>query len=157
MDAFFHWLSGNPIAAIVLVVAVSLVVTILAVFFTVALMQGRDVQIWPPKISARTFALQSGSVNIPAFHPNRHLLYERNFKGKVVVEVPVKFAKRFERTPKIIVGLCKIDCGDFRKPSINRLLVRVENETLDGFDLMFETWEDSMVWDAGACWIAVSQ
>jgi hypothetical protein len=41
-----------------------------------------------------------------------------------VVEVPVKFAKRFERTPKIIVGLCKIDAGDFLKPSINRLLVR---------------------------------
>jgi hypothetical protein len=157
MDEFFHWLSGNPIAAIILLVASSLVVMILAVFFTVALMQGRDVQIWPPKISARTFALQSGSVNVPAHHPYRHLLYERNFEGKVAVEVPVKFEKAFERTPKIIVGLCKIDSGDYRRPSINRLLVRVENEKLDGFDLVFETWADSMVWDAAACWIAVSQ
>jgi hypothetical protein len=157
MDEFFHWLSGNPTAAIILLVAVSLLVTILAVFFTVALMQGRDVQIWPPKISAETFAIQIGSVDIPAVHATRHELYEFKLPGHRTAVVPVKFVKPFKKTPKVIVGVRKIDLGDYEALKVNRLEVKVQDERLDGFDVVFETWEDSKVWNASACWIAVSE
>jgi hypothetical protein len=153
MDAFLNWLTGNQIAMIVLLVALCVVVTI----FTVAFLQGKDIQFWPPKISARTRALKIGDVNIPADHSKKSELRENTFKGRRTIVIPVKFDEAFKTRPQIIVGLQKIDVGDFAKPSINRLLVRAENQSLHGFDLVFETWEDSKVWDAAAFWIAVSE
>jgi H-type lectin domain len=154
MDAFFNWLSANPTAAIILLVVISLVVAIFVAFSTVALLQGREVQYWPPKISAKTFAIEIGSLNIPADHPKKHELYEKGFTDQRTVVVHIKFEKAFPRTPKIIVGLYKIDVGD---GGINRLLVKVQDPKKDGFDLVFETWKDSRVYDAGACWIALSE
>lgn len=46
---------------------------------------------------------------------------------------------------------------DFQRPLINRLLVRPEKVGLDGFNLCFETWADSRVYDAAATWIAFSE
>ena len=67
--------------------------------------------------------------------------------------------ERADRVTLDLLGdvLQKIDLGDYRRPIINRLMVRAENIRLAGFDLCFETWADSKVYDAAASWIAVGE
>ncbi len=70
--------------------------------------------------------------------------------------MPVKFDFPFTGQPKVTVSLQKIDLGDLRA-NIHRIAVRAENVRLSGFDLYFETWLDSQIYDAIASWTAVGQ
>ncbi len=157
MDEFFKWLSGNPIATIILLVAVGLAVIICVVAF----FQGREITFWPPKISPKTpefrSTVQIGEVNIPADSPQKRVFYDGAYEGIRTILVPVPFDYPFKKHPRVIVSLQKIDLGDTSGPKINRLLVRAENIRLSGFDMCFQTWADSKVYDAAAAWIAVGE
>jgi hypothetical protein len=101
--------------------------------------------------------VQVGQVNIPADDPGKRRFYEGTYKGIRTILVPVRFNPPFKRTPRIVTSLQKIDLGDPAGHSINRLLVRAEEEDNTGFKLCFSTWEDSKVFDAAATWIAVGE
>ena len=68
----------------------------------------------------------------------------------------VTFGHPFTRPPKVVVSLQKIDLQDVMA-NIHRIAVKAENVRLEGFDLYFETWEDSIIYNAGASWIAVGE
>jgi hypothetical protein len=95
--------------------------------------------------------VQIGEQNIP--DPQKKEFYDGTYVGIGTTLVPILFRVPFTRDPKVVVCLKKIDLGS----DINRLLVRAENIRLDGFDLCFETWNDSRVYDAAASWIAVTE
>jgi len=118
--------------------------------------EDRMVQIGEEKLPKPTGALE--------FYDKGH-----RYAGTRMVPVPVKFRRPFKRQPKIVAALQKIDLGSIvgemsnaAKPqgisnaNNHRILVRVEDPGLEGFTLCFETWEDSIVFDVWACWIAVS-
>jgi hypothetical protein len=147
------WLSQNPAATIVLLVVLCVAVLVCLV----AVLQGRSVKIWPITISARSTGprglVQIGHVDYPVAHePFR----AGKPKGRRWVDVPVTFDTPFARAPRVVVSLQKIDLGDPFGHSINRLTVSAENVARTGFQLRFETWEDSKVYGAAASWIAIS-
>jgi hypothetical protein len=154
MNEFFKWLSGNPVATIVLLVVIILTVNI----YVVAFFQNREISLWPPKISPKApqfrATVQIGEVNIPADSPQKRVFYDGTYKGIRVISVPVMFDDPFKKHVRVIASLQKIDLGD---TNINRLLVRAENIRLTGFDMCFQTWEDSKVYDAAAAWIALGE
>jgi eukaryotic-like serine/threonine-protein kinase len=53
MDRFVDWLSHNPAAYIVVIVAFSVAVLTLTIVYTVAFFQGRAVSFWPPNIGSK--------------------------------------------------------------------------------------------------------
>ncbi|MCI0641514.1 MAG: H-type lectin domain-containing protein [Gemmataceae bacterium] len=97
-----------------------------------------------------------GDVRFPKSHPKAHEFYGGKHKGRRELSVDVKFDVPFPAQPKVIVSLQKIDLGDPRA-NIHRISVRAEDVRRDGFVLVFETWEDSQVYDAVASWIAVGE
>jgi hypothetical protein len=70
--------------------------------------------------------------------------------------VSVVFPQPFKRQPVVMVALKRIDLGDF-KSNIHRVGVKAENVTSQGFQLYFETWYESLVFETVVSWIAVSQ
>lgn len=54
MAELFKWLSSNPIATTVLIVAFGTIVTSVVSIYLVAFLQGRDVSFWPPKIGPKS-------------------------------------------------------------------------------------------------------
>ena len=154
MADFFRWLSENPTATLILLVAFSLAILICLV----AVLQGRSVTIWPFKISAKPLAPR----NIVQIGKVDYLVANEQFKsgtpkGRKWVDVPVLFDTPFKRLPNVVVSLRMIDLGDPFGHSINRLLVSAENVGPTGFALRFETWEDSRVYGAAASWIAIGE
>lgn len=56
MADFFKWLSKNPFATRIMLVAMSIMlvaICLVVIFFVVAFLQGREVIIWPPKIGPK--------------------------------------------------------------------------------------------------------
>lgn len=80
------------------------------------------------------------------FHP----LHRRDYL------VPVESEEPFKRRPTVMVALKRFDLGDF-KSNIHRIGVRAENVGLKGFQLYFETWHESQVFEAVVRWIAISK
>jgi len=105
--------------------------------------------------------VQIGETRFPkATDPKTLDFYDeaRMYKGRREVCVPVRFTSPFKGQPKVIAALQKVDLGrDKSNANIHRIWVRAENPRPDGFDLYFETWEDSFVYDASASWVAVAQ
>jgi hypothetical protein len=164
MAEFFKWLSENPMATNILIIAFALLIIafVLAVVITViAFIRKESISIgglrFGPEPVSR-WVMQSGEENIPAdYSKKRDFVEVPSRGGRRTILVRVHFDTPFKRQPKVVVSLQKIDIGDFERPMINRLLVRPEKVRLDGFDLCFETWEDSKVYDAAASWIAFGE
>jgi hypothetical protein len=97
-----------------------------------------------------------GGVHFPRENPEAREFYDVIHKGRREISVPVTFDLPFTRQPRVAVSLRKIDLGDVQA-NIYRISVRAENVRLSGFDLYFETWEDSQIYDAVASWIAVAE
>jgi hypothetical protein len=72
------------------------------------------------------------------------------------ISVHVEFDEPFKKEPTVIVALKRFDLGD-RKSNIHRIGVRAENVGVKGFDLYFETWHESLVYEAVVSWIAVTR
>jgi hypothetical protein len=108
------------------------------------------------RMSGATQMVQIGEVRFPKENPQAREFYDGQHKGPRAIYVPVTFDRPFTRQPTVIVSLHKIDLGDVAA-NIHRIAVRAENIDLQGFDLYFETWEDSQIYDAGASWIAVGE
>ena len=163
MAAFFQWVSENPLAANLLLFAFALVIIafVLAVTIaTIAIIRKETISIaglhFGP-IPGSRWMLQAGDENIPANHPNKPEFYNGTYEGQRTILVPVRFDQPFKKTPLVVVSLSKIDAGDFENLRINRLMVRAQKVRLNGFDLCFETWADSKVYDAAATWIAFGE
>ena len=154
MAEFFKWLEANPVAAVFL----SLVVVVFVAVFVVAALQGREISLWPPRISTKSHAfrqrVQIGDVQLPREKPKE--FYDGSYSGRRGVHAPVKFETPFEKYVKVTASLQLIDVGGGGAP-IARVLVAAANVTLTGFDLYFETWEDSKLFGATASWVAVGE
>jgi len=72
------------------------------------------------------------------------------------ISVQVTFEEPFETQPVVMVALKRFDLGDF-KSNIHRIGTRAENVSLKGFQLYFETWYESLVFDAAVSWIAIGK
>jgi serine/threonine-protein kinase len=53
MDAFFEWLSSNPIAGTTLIVSFGVIVISVTLIYLIAFFQGRSIELWPPKIGQK--------------------------------------------------------------------------------------------------------
>jgi len=155
MTEFFHWLSVNPMATVFF----GLVAVIFVVLCVAGFLQGREIAFWPPRVSQKPEAfrrmVQIGDVHLPRDKPEE--LYDGTYKGRRGVHVPVVFEFPFRKYVKVTVSLQLIDVGDGLTPNINRVFVGSANINLKGFDVYFETWEDSKLWNAAASWIAVGE
>jgi hypothetical protein len=107
-------------------------------------------------IKGATQMVQIGEVDFPQKHPKAHEFYDGKHTGRREIDVSVTFDPPFTRQPKVVVSLQKIDLGDVAA-NIHRIAVRAEEVSLQGFNLYFETWEDSQIYDAIASWIAVGE
>jgi hypothetical protein len=56
MTTFFDWLSNNPIATTVFIVAFSSAVTCATLIYMIAFLQGREISFWPPKVGEKPSA-----------------------------------------------------------------------------------------------------
>jgi len=104
----------------------------------------------------RSQVVKVGEVRFPKGSPEAQKFYDGRHRGPRKVQVPVVFDSSFTKIPQVITSLRKVDVGDV-KSNINRISVDAENIRGDGFDLFFETWEDSVIYDAVAAWTAVGE
>jgi hypothetical protein len=70
--------------------------------------------------------------------------------------VPVEFGEPFKRPPQVMVALKRVDLGDY-KSNIHRIGVRAESVGVKGFELNFETWFESLVYEVVVSWIAYTE
>ncbi|MBV8611957.1 MAG: hypothetical protein JO034_31510, partial [Singulisphaera sp.] len=66
----------------------------------------------------------------------------------------VTFSKRFDTPPQVVVGTSLLDVDQSKN---TRVEVSARNVTPEGFDLVFRTWFDSIVYNLGANWLALEQ
>jgi hypothetical protein len=147
-----------------LVLILSIIAIYWAVFSAWALKTGGEVSLWPPRVKGRTrivgvsgagLKVELGTENMPSSH---EAFYKNVHKAKRACTTLIKFTGPFKQKPQIFLALSKIDVGgSVSGGPIDRLLLRTENERTDGFTLVFETWEDSIVYGATASWIAVGE
>ncbi|MBD2560474.1 MULTISPECIES: H-type lectin domain-containing protein [Nostoc] len=72
--------------------------------------------------------------------------------GERTYRVTVKFNSPFRQPPKVSLALSGQDAGG----STNiRLKLIAENITVDGFDLVYKTWFDTLIASAWATWTAI--
>ena len=166
MGELLKWLSQHNG---VLIFFLSLVALSFAFFFAAAVSAqkaGGSWSLWPPRVKAgtrivgvsATLRMEVGTADIR--HLPHEALYE-NVRPKMPsrrCSVAVEYTEPFKKKPKIFLALSEIDLGGSVAGShIDRLRVRAEEEHTDGFRLVFETWEDSIVYSAAASWIAVGE
>ena len=75
------------------------------------------------------------------------------------LSVPIKYTVPFKKQPQIFLALKNIDVGgSVAGGPIDRLRLKTEAERTDGFTLVFETWNDSIVYgETAATWIAFGE
>ena len=151
MMTFLNWLSANPAAFLFLMVAVNVFMIVVVVAF----IQGRTIDLWPPKIGPWLDVPRQrvlvGDVRFPGDkHPN---FYDGSYLDGRDVDVPVRFKIPYKYKPDVVVGLQMFDAGI----QICRVKVEARNVAPDGFNLRFETWKDSRLWNATAVWVAVGE
>jgi len=136
-----------------------------------AVKTGGKVTLWPPSVKgsdrivgvSATLKVEAGVVKMPsereAFYNTGHEVFLKSVQQKIrrTCSVPIEYKKPFREKPKIFLALSKIDVGGSVGQHIDRLGLRNENEHTDGFHLIFETWEDSIVFNAEASWIAIGE
>ncbi len=54
MDAFFKWLSANPVATTTIIVTFGIIIAAIILIYVVAFLQGREIFFWPPKVGAKS-------------------------------------------------------------------------------------------------------
>jgi hypothetical protein len=108
------------------------------------------------QVRSASCRVQTGEVRFPRADPRAREFYDGKHKGRREIYVPVSFDSPFSKQPKVTVSLQKIDTGDVRA-NINRISVRAADVGFNGFNLYFETWEDSQIYDAVATWIAIGE
>lgn len=158
---FFDWLSDNPIGFLFLALAFNVFI----VFAVVALVQGRTIAFWPPKIGRKiekpSLRVLVDTVSFPkSGHEN---FWDGTLLNGRDAEVPVRFKVPFQHKPDVIVSLHMLDAGIYIQKALPeehgvpvvRVKVEARNVTTEGFVLHFETWKQSLVWNAMASWVAV--
>jgi hypothetical protein len=100
--------------------------------------------------------VQMGEAHFPKKEAPEFWDKDERHNGWRKARVPVRFDEPFRRQPMVTVALKRFDLGD-RKANIHRVGVRIDNVGLKGFDLYFETWHESLVFDAVVSWVAISQ
>ena len=166
MPEFLKWLSENPrvLTLVLSLVVLSWVVLIVAFFW--ALKTGGEANLWLINFKARTrivgisekLKIEVGAVEMPP-GPEHEAFYKNVQNRKRTCRVPIQYANPpFKKKPQIFLALNKIDVGgSVEGGPIDRLRLRTEEEHTDGFRLVFETWDDSVVYNASASWIAVGE
>jgi hypothetical protein len=109
-----------------------------------------------PRKPSRVRRVEIGEVAFPKEHPEAHQFYDAESFRPREIFVPVKFDPPFVGQPKIVVSLRKIDLGDARS-NIHRISVSAQDVDPSGFDLYFQTWAESQIYDAVACWTAIGE
>jgi hypothetical protein len=158
MQEFFQWIAGDPIATAIVLVGLGLGILICIVAF----LQNREIKAFGLVIGSKPREsrqmVQIGDEPFPENDPKAREFYERTYKGRVTVTKDVNFDPPFKTQPRVSVGLQLIDLGDPKDPAkIHRLRVYARKTTPKGFEMCFETWDDSVVWNAAASWIAVEE
>jgi hypothetical protein len=146
---FLDWLSANPIGILFL----GLAANVFMIIAVVAFVQGRTIELWPPKIGAKNeVPRQRVLVDTVPFPKEGHAnFWDGSYPHGRDVNVPVRFKVPFSHKPDVIVSLQMLDAG----VQILRVKVEARNITPEGFDLRFETWKESLVWNVIAAWVAV--
>jgi hypothetical protein len=108
------------------------------------------------RVRSASRRIQMGEVRFPRADPRAREFYDGKHKGTREIYVPVTFEAPFSKPPRVTVSLQKIDAGDVRA-NISRISVRAADVGFNGFNLYFETWEDSQIYDAVAAWIAIGE
>ena len=107
-----------------------------------------------------TRKVQTGQKSLPQNKENEKFwdaeIAKQTGTGVRRATVPVEFGEPFKRTPHVMVALKRIDLGDY-KSNIHRIGVRAESVTVKGFDLYFETWFESLVFEVIASWVAFTE
>jgi hypothetical protein len=181
-DAFFKWLSANPVATGFLLIAFALVVIAFVLIILIILraaIRGDEIQTPLFKIGTR-LGVQSGTVELLDEDKDRKkksTFYEPgDFDGVRTLGFKVEFKPHFKRRPEVAVSLRSIDlsgpydateitnakdikdaAGIINAGKIIRLEVYTLHETRYGFELYFKTWSKSRVFNAAATWIAIGE
>lgn len=72
--------------------------------------------------------------------------------GERTYTTPVKFDSPFRVPPKVSLSLSGQDVGEAKN---SRVQLIAKNITVNGFDLVYKTWSDSVIFSAWATWIAI--
>jgi len=109
------------------------------------------------RISAfESLKVQMGEVSLPKTAETDNFWDASKGGGWRKTPATVTFQEPFKRQPVVMVALKRIDLGDF-KSNIHRIGVRAENISQTGVQVYFETWNESLVFEAVVSWIAVCQ
>jgi len=76
----------------------------------------------------------------------------RTGTGTRTYRVAVKFDSPFAVAPKVSLALSGLDVGGVNN---TRLSLTPENITVNGFDIVYITWADTVVYGAYATWTAI--
>ena len=76
----------------------------------------------------------------------------RTGTGVRTYRVAVEFDSPFSMVPKVSLALSGMDVDGVNG---NRLSLTAENITVNGFDIVYITWYDTIVYGAYATWIAI--
>jgi hypothetical protein len=72
--------------------------------------------------------------------------------GERTYTTAVQFDSPFQVPPKVLVALRGQDVDGTKN---NRITVTATNITVDGFNLVYTTWSDSIIYNIWATWIAI--
>ena len=156
MADFFKWANDNPAATQLLIFAlwVFVVAFALAIFLCMwAFVKDRPITLFGFKLPESKMLFETGRIALPA-KKNPELWDERHiYKGTRSQVVAARFTKKFKERPDLVIGLTKLDAG----VGFVRIEAFAESVTREGFDLHFQTWEDSRLDNAAVSWIAIGR
>ena len=156
MADFFKWASENPAASYILVLALSLFCIAFAlsvILFIWAFIKDRPITMGVFKLPESKMVFEIGRIAFAA-NKNPELWDEKHlFKGVRSQVVTQRFSKKFKEEPDLVIGLTKLDAG----VGVVRIETFVDNITPEGFNLHFQTWEDSRLDNAAVSWIAIGR
>jgi hypothetical protein len=163
MAELLKWLSQNPGVLIFFLALIAFSFTFFFVAAFLAQKAGGSWSLWPPRVKGATrivgvsakLRMEAGTTDMP---PHHEAFYENVQDKTRACSVVIEYDEPFKKRPKIFLALSKIDVGgDTAGKHIDRLRLRTEEEHTDGFRLVFETWHDSIVYNAAATWIAIGE
>jgi len=72
--------------------------------------------------------------------------------GERIYRAPITFTSPFLVTPKVSLALSGQDVAAVNN---NRLFLKAENITVNGFDIVYRTWGDTMIYRVWTTWTAI--